>query len=92
MMITPEAARAAEELRARLLEDRLPRLGAVDVGKGSRLPFESAVRVILADLARFTAWERAGQDVDADRWHQLGEDLERLHRMAVTIPDRRVHA
>jgi hypothetical protein len=83
MMISPAAVRAAEELRALLFEGRLPDLGAVDVGKGSRLPFESAVRVTLADLARFTAREATGRDVEAERWHQLGEDLKRLHRMAV---------
>ena len=92
MMLSPEAARAAEGLRALLHRGGLPRLGAVDVGKGSRLSFESAVRVTLADLARFTTWERAGRAVDADRWRQLVEDLARLHRMAATAPARRVRA
>ncbi len=92
MTISPEAARAAEELRALLRAGGLPRLGAVDVGKGSRLPFESAVRVTLADLARFAAWEHAGRDVAAARWRQLGEDLARLHRMAVAAHGGRFRA
>jgi hypothetical protein len=54
------------------------------VGKGSRLSFELAVRVTLADLTRFTHSAAAGHGVEASRWHQLGEDLERLHRIAVT--------
>ena len=82
-MLPPEWVRAAEELRALLLASRLPRLGLVDVGMGSRLSFEAAVRVTLADLARFTAWEHVGRAVDAERWRQLSEDLERLHQMTV---------
>jgi hypothetical protein len=82
-MISSTAARAADELRALLRDDALPRLGLVDVGKGSRLTFELAVRVTLTDLARLTARANTGHEVVADRWHQLGEDLERLHRMAL---------
>jgi hypothetical protein len=89
-MLSLEAVRVVEVLRALLLKSRLPQLGIVDVGMGSRLSFESAVRVTLADLARFTAWEHVGRDVDADRWCQLSEDLVRLHRMAVGAPDCRV--
>ena len=54
-MLSPEWMRTVEALRALLLANRLPRLGIVDVGMGSRLSFEAAVRVTLADLARFTA-------------------------------------
>ena len=82
-MIPPRAAHAADELRALLRDGALPRLGMVDVGMGARLSFESAVRVTLTDLAHLTARHDAGHDVGAARWHQLGKDLERLHRMAV---------
>ena len=92
MLISPDVVRAAQELRALLREGGLPRLGLVDVGKGARLSFESAVRVTLGDLARFAAWEDAGREVEAERWRQLAEDLARLHGMAVTAPERRVRA
>jgi hypothetical protein len=83
-MIPAEAIHAADELRALLRDGILPQLGFVDVGQGARLTFESAVRVTLADLTRFTAWEEAGRAVEVERWYQLGEDLMRLHRMAIT--------
>ena len=86
------AIHAADELRALLRADALPCLGLIDVGKGARLPFESAVRVTLADLARFAAWEHAGRDVAAERWRQLGEDLDRLYRLAVAACGSRVRA
>lgn len=91
-MISPEAMRAAAELRALLRAGALPRLGLVDVGMGARLSFESAVRVTLADLARFTARHDAGHDVSAARWCQLDEDLERLHRMTTAAHGTGVRA
>jgi hypothetical protein len=83
-MLASKAIHAANELRALLHDEALPRLGLVDVGKGSRLTFELAVGVTLTDLDRLTARVNAGQVVHAGRWHQLGEDLERLYRMVVT--------
>ena len=91
-MISADATNQAGELRALLRAGALPRLGLVDVGKGSRLAFELAVRVTLTDLARFTALARAGHVVAADRWHQVGDDLDRLHRMAVAARMARVRA
>lgn len=82
--ISATAIHQADELRALLRAGTLPPLGLVGVGKGSRLRFELAVRVTLNDLARFAASALAGRDVAADRWQQLGEDLDRLHGMAVT--------
>jgi len=82
-MMPSRAANAADELRALLRSGDLPRLGLVDVGMGSRLTFELAVRVTLTDLARLTALAHDGHTVEADRWHQLAADLKRLHRMAV---------
>jgi hypothetical protein len=81
-MIPTDAMHAADELAGRLREGALPRLGFVDVGKGSRLQFEPAVRLTLGDLARFTRWERTGRAVPAERWDQLGADLTRLHRLS----------
>jgi hypothetical protein len=78
--------RQADELRALLRDDALPRLGFVDVGKGSRLTFELAVRSTLADLTRLTQMMDAGHVVGADRWRQLGGDIERLHGMAISEP------
>ena len=80
--IPPEAVRAADELRALLRSGALPRLGLVDVGGGSRLAFELAVRATLNDLDRLTARARGGQVVEARRWRLLGDDLLRLHGMA----------
>ena len=82
--ISARAMRQAGELRTLLRDGALPHLGIVDVGAGSRLSFALAVGVTLADLARFTAWEQAGREVDAARWRQLGDDLERLHRLATS--------
>ena len=82
-MLASNALQWADELRPLLRDGALPRLGLVDVGKGSRLSFELAVRVTLTDLARLTARANTGHEVAADRWHQLGEDLERLHRMII---------
>jgi hypothetical protein len=81
--VPPEAIRAADGLRTRLRDGALPCVGLVDVGKGSRLSFELAVRVTLSDLVRFTTWGEAGHEVGPDRWQQLGEDLKRLYRTAV---------
>ena len=61
--IPPEGVRAADELRALLRSGALPRLGLVDVGGGSRLAFELAIRATLNDLDRLTARERGGQVV-----------------------------
>jgi hypothetical protein len=83
-MTPARATRAANELSALLRAGALPRLGLVDVGQGSRLTFELAVGVTLTDLDRLTTRVNAGHVVDAGRWHQLGEDLERLYRMAIT--------
>ena len=91
-MISADATNQADELRALLRAGVRPRLGLVDVGKGSRLAFELAVRVMLTDLARFTALARGGHVVEADRWHQVGDDLDRLHRMAVAARAGRVRA
>ena len=77
------ATRQADELRALLQAGALPRLGLVDVGMGSRLAFELAVRSTLYDLARLAARADAGHPVDARRWHRLGEDVERLHRLTI---------
>jgi hypothetical protein len=85
--IPSAAIHAADDLRVLLRAGALPRLGLVEVGMGSRLSFELAVSVTLADLVRFAAWEDAGCEVAADRWHQLGDDLERLHRMSVTLDE-----
>jgi hypothetical protein len=85
-MIPAEARDAAMRLEGLLRDDALPPLGLVDVGMGSRLSFELAVRVTLADLRRFTRWERAGRAVATERWRRLGDDLVRLHRMAITPP------
>ena len=76
----------ADELRALLRDDALPSIGIVDVGMGSRLTFELAVRITLADLARLTHLKDAGHAVAASRWQQLAEDIERLHRMAFAEP------
>jgi hypothetical protein len=85
-MITRREARAADDLRALLRDEALPRLGLVDVGGGSRLAFELAVGATLAELDRLAAWERAGRPVDPGRWRQIGSDLVRLHRMATSAP------
>ena len=76
----------ADELRALLRDGALPSLGIVDVGMGSRLSFELAVRITLADLARLTHQMDAGHAVAADRWKQVSEDIERLHQMAFAEP------
>ena len=91
-MIPAEAVHAADELAGLLHDGRLPWLGLVDVGKGSRLAFELAVRATLADLHRFTTWKHTGHAVAAERWRQLGDDLMRLHRMALTSPSARSRA
>jgi hypothetical protein len=83
-MISSTATHAADELRALLRDGALPRLGLVDVGQGSRLTFDLAVTATLGDQARLTSRAATGHEVAAERWHQLGEDLERLHRMAVS--------
>ena len=85
-MLKSRALHWADELRALLRDGALPRLGIVDVGMGSRLTFELAVRLTLADLARLTHLTDAGHAVETDRWKQLTEDIERLHRMAFTEP------
>ena len=82
-MLPPEAIRAADELRTLRRDEALPRLGLVDLGEGSRLTFQLAVGVVLSDLARFTAWERAGRRVEPRRWQRLSADLVRLHWIAV---------
>ena len=82
--ISAQAIHQADELRALLRDEALPNLGIVDVGKGSRLTFALAVAVTLADLTRLTLLADTGHPVGPDRWRQLGEDLERLHRMAIT--------
>ena len=89
-MIPAEAIEAATRLEGLLRDEALPRLGPVDVGGGARLSFESAVRATLADLHRFTGWERAGRAVPTERWRQLGDDLVRLHRMAVRAREHHV--
>ena len=43
---------------------------------------DRAARTV-ADLTRFTHLTEASHGVEASRWHLLGEDLDRLHRMAV---------
>jgi hypothetical protein len=85
-MRTSKVLHRADELRALLRDGALPSLGIVDVGMGSRLSFELAVRITLADLARLTHLTVAGHAVAADRWKQLSEDIERLHRMAFAEP------
>jgi hypothetical protein len=85
-MLVPQVLRRADELQALLRDGALPSLGLVDVGMGSRLAFELAVRVTLADLARLTHLTEAGHAVRADRWTQLRVDIERLHRMAFAAP------
>ena len=80
--IPPAAVRAADELRALLRSGALPPLGLVDVGGGSRLAFELAIRATLNDLDRLTARARGGQVIEAHRWRLLGDDLLRLHGMA----------
>jgi hypothetical protein len=79
-------------LQTLLRDDRLPHLGLVDVGKGSRLSFELAVRVTLADLARLGGLPKNDDRIKADRWRRACEDLERLHRMAVVTNRSEVHA
>ena len=74
---------AAVALRALLRAGALPRLGLVDVGGGSRLSFELAVRATLTDLDHVMARAQGDPTVEADRLQQLCEDLDRLHRMAV---------
>ena len=76
----------ADELRALLRDGALPSLGIVDVGMGSRLTFEFAVRITLADLERLTHLMDGGHAVAMDRWQQVSEDIERLHRMAFAEP------
>lgn len=85
-MLAPQVLHWADELQALLRDGALPSLGLVDVGMGSRLAFELAVRITLADLARLTHRMDSGQAVGADRWQQLHEDIERLHRMAFAAP------
>jgi hypothetical protein len=85
-MIASEAMHQAGELRALLRDGALPSLGIVDVGKGSRLSFELAVRVTLAELTRLTHVADASHPAGPDRWHQPGDDLERLQRMAFAEP------
>jgi hypothetical protein len=80
--VPPAAIRAAGDFRALLRAGVLPRLGLTDVGSGSRLVFELAVRATLNELARFAALARGGHVVAAKRWRLLGEDLLRLHRIA----------
>ena len=90
--LSASAIHAADELRALRRDAALPSLGLVDVGMGSRLSFDLAVAVTLADLHRFIAWDRAGRPVGHRRWRQLNSDLERLHRMAVAAPGPQVPA
>ena len=83
-MISCRAIQQCNELWTYLREDRLPVLGFVDVGKGSRLAFELAVRLTLTELARLTALMNAGGHVDPERWQLICADLDRLHAMATS--------
>jgi hypothetical protein len=78
-----DATRAANELRALLRDDALPNRGLVEVGAGSILAFELAVRATLTNLDFLAARANACHPVDEDRRRQLEEDLTRLHSMAV---------
>jgi hypothetical protein len=80
-MIATRALDRADELLALLQTDTVPDLGIVDVGQGSRLPIEMAVRVTLTDLARLERLSAAGCETDPARWRQLAGDVEHLHRL-----------
>ncbi len=81
-MLSARAAEHARELRARLADGTLGRIGTVDLGGGVRLRLDHAVRIVLSDLDELAAQAQAGHDVDTDRWEQLGEDLAYLRRLA----------
>jgi hypothetical protein len=88
-MTTPTTWQKTAELDMLLRAELLSDLGLVDVGGGSHLGFELAVRFTLSELARLAALENDGCRTDPSRWDQLKDDVERLHRLAtMTARDR----
>jgi hypothetical protein len=79
-------AHRAEELRVMLGDGTLTRVSSVDLGNGMTMPLEHAVKIALSDLDDLTQAASDGLAVDGRRWQQLGDDLNRLYRLATSGP------
>ena len=86
-MLSLGARDHATILRMLLNDGELARPDPVDPGDGLALPFETAVKIALADLGHLMAIAQQGQYVSPGRWHQLSTDLDTLYHLAVPEHD-----
>ena len=88
-MLSPHAARCAEELRELLDADVLAEFGHVRLGAVAVFPLAVAVKITLAEVDDLIQVEQHGDIVGCERWHVVGDQLILLHRLAPTRPRAR---
>jgi hypothetical protein len=82
-MLSLQSREHASVLRMLLNDGELATLDPVALAPHASLPFETAVRIALADLEHLTDLTEHGHDVRSERWRQLAADLGILYGRAV---------
>jgi hypothetical protein len=88
-MLSPHAARCAEELRELLDTDVLAGSGHVRLGAAAGFPLAVAVRIALAEVDDLIQVEQHDDVVGCGRWHVVGDQIMVLHGLAPTRPRAR---
>jgi hypothetical protein len=85
-MLDQSIERSAQELRDRLNEGLLARLGLITLADGRVMEAETAAKVVLAQYERLTALSESGQPASEARQRALLDQLDQLHQTTATKP------
>jgi hypothetical protein len=85
-MLDDRIERSARELRDRLNDGGLARLGLVALADGRVMEAETAAKVVLAEFDRLTALSESGQSASQDHQRALLDQLDRFREATAANP------